>query len=76
MPSPAARSATALPMAPKPRMPRVRPASPRALPNSFFRHAPLRIARVASTIRRSAASNSPMASSATAAVFLPGQFAT
>ena len=73
---PSARWATALPMAPKPRIPRVRPARPRALPNSFFCHEPLRSATVASTSRRSAAISSPTASSATAAVFLPGQLAT
>jgi len=54
----------------------VRPASPRELPYSFFIHFPSRIDVEALTILRSADTIRPMASSATAAVFLPGQLAT
>ena len=74
--SASARRTTAVPMDPTPRMPSVRPLRPAALPYSFLRHLPPRRSAVASAMRRSAAMSRPMASSATASVFLPGQLVT
>ena len=54
----------------------MRPASPRAFEYSFLFHVPWRRSATLSGIRRSSASIRPNASSATAAEFFPGQFAT
>ena len=70
------RTETASPMAPSPTIPSVRPVSPRATPYSFFRQRPSARSRLAAGILLSAAIISPTASSATAAVLRPGQFAT
>ena len=68
----AARTATSVPMSPNPMIPRVRPASPCALPYSFLRHRPDRRSATASGMRRSMAVISPIVSSATATAFFPG----
>ncbi len=76
MPNAWARWIIACPILPRPTSPRVRPYNPRDLPNSFLFQRPSRSCATLSGMRRSMASRSPNASSATARLFLPGQFET
>ena len=76
IPNACARLMTSIPMVPAPITPSVRPKSPRACAYRFLFHLPLFRSAVPSAMCRSRASIRPVASSATAMAFLPGQFAT
>ena len=76
IPNPAARSATARPIEPRPTMPRVLPSSPLALLYVAFAQRPRRASATLSAILRSRARISPMASSATATALRPGTLQT
>src|SRR5579862_6097463 len=76
---PAARRAAALPIRPKPTMPRTDPPTSRprnGLADQPFSHRPARTAMSPSTMRRRTASRSPIVRSATAASSTPGVFET
>ena len=76
MPKARARAIVSRPMAPVPTIPRVRPSRPLALPYFVLFHWPARRSATPSGICRSRARMRPMASSATAIEFLPGQLET
>ena len=76
IPSAWARRTTSRPIEPTPAMPRVRPKTPSASEKDFLSHFPARRSATLSGMRRSSATSSPMASSATAMEFCPGQLAT
>jgi hypothetical protein len=76
MPSAWARRMTSRPIDPTPATASVRPKSPSASEKPFLSHFPARRSATLSGMRRSRATSSPMASSATAMEFCPGQLAT
>ena len=76
IPNPAARSATARPIEPRPTMPRVLPSSPLALLYVAFAQRPCRASATLSAILRSRARIKPMVSSATATALRPGTLQT
>ena len=72
----AARSATDRPICPRPTIPRLRPARPRAFAYRFLSHLPARRSATLSAMDLSIARISAIVSSATATAFFPGTLDT